>query len=76
MYVANLIRLILYPANIDLTKSTMDEAKNMKEIIVSRIINRCRNFTSEEFLGIFIISGPQIFPNGKINPTNVANEIF
>ncbi len=76
MYVANLIRLILYPANIDLTKSTMDEAKNMKEMIVSRIINRCRNFTSEEFLGIFIISGPQIFPNGKINPTNVANEIF
>ncbi len=76
MYVAILIRLILYPANIDLTKSTMDEAKNMKEMIVSRIINRCRNFTSEEFLGIFIISGPQIFPNGKINPTNVANEIF
>ncbi len=76
MYVANLIRLILYPANIDLTKSTMDEVKNMKEMIISRIINRCRNFTSEEFLGIFIISGPQIFPNGKINPTNVANEIF
>lgn len=54
----------------------MDEVKNMKEMIVSRIINRCRNFTSEEFLGIFIIRGPQIFPNGKINPTNVANDIF
>jgi hypothetical protein len=54
----------------------MDEIKNMKEIIVSRNINRCRNFTSEEFLGIFIIRGPQIFPNGKISPTNVANDIF
>lgn len=54
----------------------MDKVKNMKEMNVSRMINRCRNFPSEEPDGVFINRGPQIFPNGKINPTNVANEIF
>jgi hypothetical protein len=76
MYIADMIRFVLYPDNIAFTINTMADIKDIEEITASKAINRFRNFASEESLGTLIKRGPQTFPNGKINPTNVVKDIF